>query len=179
MDEQDLASLESMPLPHTRAELLARIPPARTALDGVIAALTEDELADLRDGAGWSAADHLSHIAAWERMIVAHLSDGSDHQIPGMDEASYAAATLDELNDRLFRLHRERPLAEVLGEFRAAHASIVEFIEGMAEARLSEAYWDDDPAKRTVREKISGDTYLHYREHADWIRELLAEGATR
>jgi len=159
--------------------LLGDIRRDRAELEALVGSLDEAQLVAPGAGGRWAVKDHLSHIAAWERMIVAHLSDGSDHQIPGMDEASYAAATLDELNDRLFRLHRERPLAEVLGEFRAAHASIVEFIEGMAEARLSEAYWDDDPAKRTVREKISGDTYLHYREHADWIRELLAEGATR
>ena len=26
---------------------------------------------------------------------------------------------------------------------------------------------------KTVLEKISGDTYLHYREHAEWIREIV------
>ena len=46
----------------------------------------------------------------------------------------------------------------------------------MPEARLAEAYWDDDPAGRTVlAESCSGDTYLHYREHAEWIAELVEE----
>ena len=47
----------------------------------------------------------------------------------------------------------------------------------MPESRLDELYWGDDAAQRTVLEKVSGDTYLHYREHAEWIGELLAARA--
>jgi uncharacterized damage-inducible protein DinB len=101
MDERDIEALERMTAPETKSELLARIASARDALNDAVAALTEDELADLRDGAGWSTADHLSHIAAWERMIVAHLTDGSDHEIVGIDCERYDAATLDELNNLL------------------------------------------------------------------------------
>jgi hypothetical protein len=57
-------------------------------------------------------------------------------------------------------------------EFAAAHIAIVALIEEMPESRYSERYWDDGPDK-TVLEKIAGDTYLHYQEHAGWIIEML------
>ena len=69
---------------------------------------------------------------------------------------------------------RTKQLADVKREFADAHWAVVAFLEAMPESRLSDLYWGDDAARRTVLEKVSGDTYLHYREHAEWIRELLA-----
>lgn len=161
----------------TNVELLDAIGVDRAALDAIVGALSESQLV-ARDADGWSVSDHLSHIAAWERMIVAHLRDRSAHVVAGMDdEASYAAATLDHLNERLHQRFRDRGLAETLREFADAHRAIVMFIAEMPEQRLSECYWDDDPDRRTVLDKIAGDTYLHYREHGAWIRAIIERRA--
>lgn len=158
-------------------ELLANIRRDRAQLDALVAGLDEAQLTSHGLEGGWAVKDHLSHIAAWERMIVAHLRDGSDHRIAEMDPASYAAATLDQLNDQLYRLHRDWPVARVRDEFAAAHGAIVAYIEQMAEDRLAQPYWDDYEPERTALDKIAGDTYLHYCEHAGWIGELLAQSA--
>ena len=160
----------------TKHELLEHIKRDRARLEETVEGLGDEELAAPGPDGGWSVRDHLSHIAAWERMIVAHLRDGSDHEIAGMDEASYAAATLDELNDQLYRLHGDRTVDQVRAEFRAAHESIVSYIERMPEDRLGAPYWEED-AEKTVLDKIAGDTYLHYAEHAEWISELIARAA--
>ena len=155
----------------TKANLLASIRRDRARLDEIVAGLDDAAVAARGPDGGWSVKDHMAHIAAWERMIVAHLQDGSDARVAGMDSESYGAATLDELNDHLHRLHRDAPAERVRDEFPAAHEAIVAFIERMPEDTLRAAYWDDDPSGRTVLEKIAGDTYLHYREHAGWISE--------
>jgi hypothetical protein len=173
MDEAELRVLERMPVPRTKAALLERVAPARRALDEAIAALTEDELADLRDGAGWSTADHLSHIAAWERMIVAHLADGSEHEIVGVGRARFDRATLDELNNLLYHRMRGLALPDALAEYAAAHAAIVAHLRGFDAAAFERPYWEDDPSGRTVMEKVTGDTYRHYLEHRRWILELV------
>lgn len=156
----------------TKDDLLANIRRDRARLDEVVAGLDDAEIAAPGPDGGWSVKDHMSHIAAWERMIVAHLQDGSDARVAGMDSESYAVATLDELNEHLHRLHRDAAAERVRDEFRAAHEAIVAFIGRMPDHTLRVAYWDDDPSGRTVLEKIAGDTYLHYREHAGWISEL-------
>jgi hypothetical protein len=171
-DERDLAALEEAPLPETKAALFERIAVARRALDGTAAALTEDELADIRDGAGWSTADHLSHIAAWERMIVAHLTDGSDHEIVGVDPARYAAMSLDEINNALYHRLRGLSLDDALAEYRAAHLALVSFLRSLDDAAFALPFWDDDPSRRTVMDKVTGDTYRHYLEHRRWITQL-------
>ena len=157
----------------TKDELLQNIRRDRAKLEARVAGLSEAELATPGPNGGWAVKDHLSHLAAWERMIVAHLRDGSDHAVASMDQASYAAATLDELNGQLHRLHRDRPAEQVRDEFAAAHGAIVAYIGEMPESRLAAPYWDDDPLARTVLDKIAGDTHLHYREHLQWIQEQV------
>ena len=173
MNEPGLDALERSPVPETKHELLRRISVARDALDATIAALTEDELADYRDGAGWSAADHLSHIAAWERMLVAHLTDGSDYEIAGVSRERYVSMTADELNNLLYHRVRGMALGEAMAEYEAAHAATVAQLESMDEAAFARPYWGDDPEQRTVMEKLAGDTYRHYLEHRRWITELV------
>lgn len=161
----------------TKDELLASIRRDRARLGALVASVPRERLTEPVLEGGWSVKDHMSHIAAWERMIVAHLQDGSDARVAGMDSESYAAATLDELNDHLYRRHRDAAVERVRDEFRAAHEAIVAYIELMPEDRLPAVYWNDDPSARTVLEKIAGDTYLHYREHTGWIGELIARKA--
>lgn len=158
----------------TKSELLANIRTDRAALDEVVVAISDDVLEAAGPDGAWAVKDHLSHIAAWERMIVAHLTDGSDAAIAAMAPDVYVRAALDRINGQLYELHRDDLVAAVRVEFAAAHAAIVAFIEAMPEARLADVYWNDDPSGRTVLEKISGDTYLHYREHAGWIAKLVA-----
>jgi hypothetical protein len=173
MDAADLDALERAALPTTKDDLLERINTARVALDGAITPLTEDELADVRDGAGWATADHLSHLAAWERMTVAHLTGGAEHEIAGIDRERFARASLEELNNLIYHRLRGMSLPEALAEYRAAHEAIVAFLRTLDDDTFDAPYWDDDPERRTVMDKVTGDTYRHYLEHRRWILELV------
>jgi hypothetical protein len=157
-----------------KPELLRAIQADRATLETVVAPLTDAQLEAPGPDGGWGVKSHLAHIAVWERMIVAHLTDRSAHTYACMTAEQYVRASLDELNARLHDLHADDAVADVRREFADAHATIVAFLEAMPESRLSELYWGDDAARRTVLEKVSGDTYLHYREHAAWIVDLLA-----
>ncbi len=158
-------------------ELLTNIHRDRAALDALVASIGESQLTASAAVGVWTVKDHLSHISTWERMIVAHLCDGGDAAIAGMDPASYATASLDLLNDRLYQISRNRPVADVLREFAEAHDAIVTFIAAMPEQQLATPYWNDDPSMRTVLAKFSGDTFLHYQEHAQWIADIIGQTA--
>jgi hypothetical protein len=169
----DPATLASLPTPQTKAELLARIPPARAALEQTIASLTAAQIRT-PGPAGWSVKDHLAHLATWEQMIVAHLRDGSDHAVVGMDAAAYAVVGLADLNEVIFRRHRGRDAANVLRDFRRSHAQVMALLAELDEVAFWMPYWQDDPSGRSVMEKVAGDTYKHDLEHRCWIEELVA-----
>lgn len=161
-------------LPATSEDLLERIAASRAALAATIRGIDRSALIERCDEAGWTALDHLSHIAAWERMIVAHLTDGTEHEIAGVDQTRYKEMSLQEINDALHERTRGRSAGATLAEFVAAHFDIVELIEALPAEVLASPYWHDDPAQRTVMAKIAGDTYLHYAEHGGWIAALHA-----
>jgi hypothetical protein len=84
---------------------------------------------------------------------------------------------LDRLNDILFQRHRSDSIADVKAMANAAHADIVGVISHLADADLQRAvgeYSMSSNPDRLLLEKIAGDTYEHYAEHAGWIKDLLA-----
>jgi hypothetical protein len=172
--EQDLATLEGLPPPRTKVELIERIPPARHVLETLLAGLPEDRM-DKVGPDGWSIKDHLAHLAAWERMVVAHLRTGNDHEVVGLDEAAYANAGLEELNRIIEQRNKNRTLADVLDDVREAHTAVLSLLQDMTDDDLARPYWQDEPDGRTVMEKLTGDTYRHDLEHRRWIGELLDE----
>ena len=132
--DADIAALESLPLPRTKSELLARIRPARAALDGRVRSVSERQLAAPGADEGWALKDHLAHIATWEDMIAAHLRDGSDHEIVGMEADAYAAQSLDALNDAIYALHKARPVEEVIAHYARAHEHVLSVLNALDDA---------------------------------------------
>ena len=158
------------PIARTRAELLGRIRTSRAALVAILDRLSDADLVRPHPAGGWPAIGHLTHLAAWERMLVAHLTDGTDHDIVRLTPDEYARASLDELNDRIYELHKDETPDIVRPEFADAHEAILRCIEGLSPEALAARYWPDD--ERTVANKIAGDTHLHYDEHRVWILEM-------
>jgi len=166
----ELQQLLDLPSPSTKSELLERILPAREELLRTITSLSLEDLS--RPGhEGWSTKDHLAHVAAWQRMVVAHLRDGTDHAVLGMGPEVYAAAGLEVLNTRIYELHRNDPASDVLGEFNDACATLKAIASGLSDKQLAAPYWEDDT--RPVIDKIASDSYRHDIEHLEWIEELL------
>jgi hypothetical protein len=105
-------------------------------------------------------------------MIVAHLRDGSDHAVAGLDAETYAALSLDALNGHLYARTRSLAPAEALSRFRDSYGETVAFLRALPAEVFAVRYWPDDP--RTVMAKVTGDTYRHDLEHREWIAALAA-----
>src|SRR5437763_16940216 len=93
--------------PRDKAELLDRIGRSRPALETTIDSLSEAQLAAPGPGGGWSAKDHLAHLAAWERKALAELEGRPPHEVFGVDGASYEASDVDQLNEIVYRRNKE------------------------------------------------------------------------
>ena len=168
-DLAPLAHLIAALMGHGRIDLAGTVMPAAAALQKLgrePLALGPKEGLALINGTQASTAIALDALFAGERVFAAALAAGA----MSVDALKGSACPFDA---RLHDLHAGDTTGEVRAEFAAAHAAIVAFIEEMPEARLAETYWNDDPSQRTMLAKISGDTYLHYRERAEWIGELI------
>ncbi len=151
----------------TKAELLDKLARSHEALEDTIRGLDERRLlAPALDG--WSVRDHLAHLTAWRRKVLAVLRDEPPWEGLGISEDEYNSADIDEVNAMLRERSARQSLAQVLAEFRDVHRAVVAAVEGLSEDDLKRPY---NPY--AADEGIAGDTWEHDDEHNEWIRALL------
>jgi hypothetical protein len=127
-------------------------------------------------GSPWSVKDHLVHVTAWERSTVA-LLEGRDRLaemgVPDVKEE------IEAINEAVWNLHRNDSSEQVLSDSRESHERLVAALEKLTDADLQKPYShyqpDDPDENRPVMAWVAGNTYEHYDEHAEWIKELLAK----
>jgi hypothetical protein len=161
--------------PSTISELLDRVQIDWAALEFVVGGLSEAELTAPGPEV-WSVKDHLAHIAEWERGCTAVLGHRPQWQGFDIEQSIYVGLDIDRLNDVLYQRHRGSSVGEVKTLANSAHADIVAAISHLADADLRRTvgeYGMSSNPDRRLLEKIAGDTYEHYAEHAGWIKALL------
>ncbi len=168
-----------MTTPETPATTLARFDHAWAELDGTVKGLSERELTEIRDPVGWSAKDHLMHVAAWEPALLAKLDGRPRHEALGIDEVTDRSGDDDTINAAIFAGSRHRPLREVLDAVRGTHAAtrarLAALVDGTA-GRSSVSTTPDAHAASTLLADVPGYTE-HYKQHRDWIRQLVGRRA--
>lgn len=168
-----MSELQSVP-PQDKAELLRRIKAARAELEAFLDTLSPEALAQPGPDGGWSALDHLAHLAEWRWKLLAMMQGRGGHEGLRIDIQTYQIAGLDGINAILYERNHPRPTAEKLADFREAHQTVLAAIEQMDEADLRRRYDMTDPTDtRLLVDGIIGNTYGHDLEHLEWIRELV------
>ena len=116
---------------------------------------------------GWSLKDLVGHITTWEEdslRAVLSWAQGQDHTPLNTDPAW----TLDAFNAEQVERKRAVPLVVLLNELGAAHARLVSLL-----ALLPPATFTGDRL-----DKLTGDTWHHYKEHRGAIERWLADQDT-
>lgn len=150
----------------TAATILTRFETTWAALDTTIKSLGEREITAIRDPAGWSAKDHLSHLAAWDQALLAKLDGRPRHVVLGIDEALDRSEDYDAMNAAIFTATRDRSLAEALDAVRATQAATRRHLSGLVSGR------GDTPGAEGFLADAPG--YAdHYDQHHGWIRALV------
>ncbi len=112
----------------------------------------------------WSLKDLLGHIGFWAEFMAGNLraiAAGREAEIrsPGDED------TVNEWNDREWRLRRDRPLAAIKQEWLAGFESARKALAELPEAKLHDKIQVRSPAER-----FAGDTFGHFEEHLRQIR---------
>ena len=81
----------------TAAAALARFDHAWNELDKFVKGLSDRELGEIRDPAGWAAKDHLLHVAVWEQALLAKLDGRLRHHALGLAASTDGSEDWDAL----------------------------------------------------------------------------------
>lgn len=159
--------------PQQRADLLQRIHTSRAALDQTIAGLSEQQLATPGPDGGWSVKDHLAHLAAWERKLLAIIQGQPGYVGLQVDPATYEHSDIDELNAILHERFRALSPAAALAASRQSYEQLMAAIGRLSAADLGAPYAPGDPDDhRRIFDGIVDNTYAHYDEHCAAIEAI-------
>lgn len=149
-------------------------------LERAIARLTDSQLTHSTADGEWSIQDHLAHLAAWERILLARLrgEPEREHEAAGMVPEAYDAADLDEVNQAIQQGQPQRTLAQALDDFRATHLRLTAHLDGLTWKDLSNPDRTGAPELPLLGTTV-GNTYAHYAEHLATIQALAADTPER
>jgi hypothetical protein len=124
-----------MGLPPTKAMLLDAATRESEALGAMLVGLSREQL--LWPGAyGWSAKDHVAHLAEWERMLFAWYDAGWRGEVPAVPGEGYTWATVNELNQRIFDRYRDEQLEHVMADWGDTSRRLIALTNAVSEPDL-------------------------------------------
>jgi hypothetical protein len=145
---------------HDRDRLFKDLERARDELRASYQGLSDDQMTPPGAVGDWSVRDVLSHIAAWDEMVLpelARLSRGDTPTLPSLDPGK-----IDDFNAMLVSLRRNLPLAQVLRELDIARSDVMVALGRLPDSALVEGQFG-----RTLLQIWAG----HDKEHAEHIRQ--------
>jgi hypothetical protein len=162
--------------PTTKAELLAQIEHGWNDFCAYLETLTEEQLTIPTDAAGWSAKDHLVHIAFWEESIQAMLNGQPYREFLALGETTVQSDDIETINTLIRQRYQGMSAGEVLKMLRDAHERVIEKIQSVSDYDLKRPCRDfqsDAIRDEPVMTWVMDNTYDHYAEHTPWIAAIV------
>lgn len=160
----------------TKAELLSKTQVSWDALNAYVATLSEVQITQLTDAAGWTVKDHLMHLAVWEDGVCALLHQQDRPARMGVPADVWGRWDFEEINEVIRQRHANASWAKVEQKRQAIHKQFVSEIDALSEADLARPVRDfqaNSSSSRPIYETIIGDSYDHYDSHAGWIKAIV------
>lgn len=164
--------------PKDKDELVRYIAEGYEEVNALIGSLTGDEL-NRPGGEGWSIKDHLAHLAAWEAGIVALLNRQPRWDAMGLSEEIVENNDETSMNDLVHERVTRLSADEVRAWFADVHTAMLDTLSRLTTEDVLRPYADYEVGTRgranqqMVASSIIGNTYGHYAEHLEWMRQLL------
>lgn len=143
----------------------------------IVHAADERAMLERTDAADWNVRDHLAHLSAWLHSVIVIIRDGQPQWTGlGAPKELYKLDDYDPLNEAIWRRTIDWSLTEVLAEFTSRHQTAVEIIQSMSDKDLLKPVSDFVAVGEDVAicYKLDGNGPYHYREHWEWIEQILA-----
>lgn len=154
-----------------KSELLTSIRTARTAWEGLLAAIDHSRYEEPGISGEWTIKDIIAHITWFEDEILRMLIT-----------RSFAGASMwwilpaDERNAQIYAANVNRSLPDVLAESQNVHSALVAAIESVSDEELNDtAGFIESPPGALPWEIIAQNTYEHYQHHTRDLQKWLKQ----
>ncbi len=151
----------------SKAEVLAAMQREYQKLEEVIEGASEAQLSlpGAYPGSSWTVKDTMAHLSAWMRRTTYRMPGKTMPPEPiEIPPGEDWGASIERLNVYYYEQNRQRPLGDVLAEFRKTYRDIKSGTEGLTEEQLHDPYLYD---------KLLANTVEHFQEHRGVIQPWL------
>jgi hypothetical protein len=164
----------------TAEEVVRRIDSSWEELDALVGAMDAEALS-APGPESWAVKDHLVHVGAWEHWLLALFERRDKLAAMGAEGAD---RQIDDVNAVVFEQHRHDTVAQALAYFHDAHDRLMAVLRAQSTEDFERPYAtffnaDREASQQPVLEAVAGNTYDHYPEHVQWIKELTASREQR
>jgi len=120
----------------------------------------------------WSLKDLLGHIAFWSQRAAETLRCATAGRLSDVP-IGRGANWVDEWNAKAYAERKDLPFTQVRAEWMRNHEDATKALDATPPEKLDEKLRDNP-----VLQYFAGDTYEHYREHAEHIKAWLQQVET-
>src|SRR5579883_620953 len=118
-----------------KATLLANLREGYRTFEALVQSLSEEQLTTPGVNGTWSVKDNIAHLSAWEKRTIHRLQvmqQGGEptDPTPGMSD--------DEINERFYQENKDRPLSEILAEFRSLFSQLEQEVQNLSDEELNQ-----------------------------------------
>lgn len=159
--------------PTMKAELIAAMIAAQNELDSFVNQIDPSTMT-LSGAAGeWSVKDILAHLASYDRWLGLGLAL-RDQKPPDL---WIEDLPLDEFNRRLYEENRDKPLEDVLQDYRSVWLEILEAVRVLPEEYLfGECSVSGVPEPFRPCDILQSESYGHYMDHVPALKAFVEKG---
>lgn len=160
-------------VPTTAEDMLEQVHAARAEIEAIIDHLSQEQMTGTSDEGGWTIKDHLAHIAEWQRRGLAAIEGRPPWEAFGIERERYEQLDIDGINEILYERNKDRPVEEVLTDFRKTQEKVVLTLEQMNEDDLQKEIPQGHSQKYRRIGELALSTFAgHDNEHVEEIRLL-------
>lgn len=166
--------------PSNVTELIHAITDAWVELNTTLDIVDEDAATTTADANGWTAADHVVNLIAWERSILYLLQHRPRHEGLGVSRDLYLSGDVDAVNEAIRVANAGRGWHSVRAELEDNHAAFMSLLSALTWNDLQlpySRYLPDEPGEDSgdpIVYWVYGNTVRHFGEHGGWIEDLFS-----
>lgn len=158
----------------SRDDMLKAITRSWDELHTFIGSLSEEQLTQPTDPAGWTVKDHIIHLAMWKEGSIAMLHGNSKREAMDIPGDVWSQGD-DPINAVLQERYQDMPLKQVLANFQEIHDRMLKKLSLMSEEDLQlpyKHYFPETTYEQPIIQWVRMDTIEHYREHIPWMATI-------
>lgn len=155
----------------SKAVLLEKLRSAHANLEAAIDGLTEEQMTQPGVIGDWSIKDLIAHLTYWERRAAFLLGSSINGYREEVD--IWKIGSVDEQNERNFQDNKDRPVADVLADWRSILQTILFLLDCLPEQNLADTSRWGWPQDESLGERIEGESSGHIEEHWPDLQDAL------